>query len=628
MTQRVQISRSNDNAPPSALLPRAARCLAFLLGLFGCGAALAQQVPHPAPMSLPNNNTALKAINGAVNLRAERLGFTTPGDGGVAVYNWSPSNCVAPDDGAQVQPLGVTGCWVADFSGTRPTPVLWGAKGDGVADDTARVQAAVDAMAGKTLYVGPYRYCIGSPGIVTARPITLVGETSSNRYESAANQYGFVACVPNIDMLTFDNDGSSAASGSALVNVAFDAGAAGANASGSAVKWSNTANTSMDNVRITKACIGVDIASANTLIIDGLDVTSDGASLAPGCGGIRVGHNSTGAGTVDVRITNTHVNVAADYSLLVEDAGGLFIDKSDFLFAGNGTILRPRIADQSIIWLFANSSALSDSTCSTGLIIDTTAPSQRITGLHFNQTWTSSAGGSDGCLGPGVDIKNSGDGTVNGVHFVGHRSYANGAQGVVVGANVKNVTIDASEICANGVERANVPAHIYDGIALVANASGIALRNNRIGGDCAEISAWNGLQGIGIYLAGNNTNLTIVGNDLRGNSVGNLVAATPPVLSNVIRDNLGYDDIVVNLALQASGTTTVPMGTNIAITGPTVATENFGGMWAGRSVVMVPTEAPQNFLAAPGGICNAKTVAQYELFTAYRVPGLNCTYLK
>lgn len=573
------------------------------------------------------NNEALKMATGAVGKRLVRLGFMTPGDGGLATYNWSDVNCVLPDEGARVQPTGVTGCWVADFSSLRPNPVVWGAKGDGVTDDRAAVQAAVDAMAGKTLYVGPYRYCIGAPGIVTVRPITLVGETSSNRYETPANQYGFVACAPNINMLTFTKDATNAASGSALVNVAFDAGAAGNNTSGSAIKWVGTTNTSMDNVRVTKACIGVDIAWAHSLVMDGVNVTSDGVSLSPGCGGIRIGNESTLGDTVDIRITNTTVDVKGDWNLWVQDAGGLFIDKSDFLFAVVGTLIRPRIANQYVTWLFANSVALSDSTCSTGLVIDTTSPSQRVTGLHFNQTWTASAGnnGPAGCLGAGVGIDNHAAGTVNGIHFVGHRSYSNGAQGFVLGTGVDNVTIDNSEVCANGTEKANVPANSYDGIAVSAGAKKVALRNNRVGGDCVYAGAWNGLQAMGIFLHGDNTDLTIVGNDLRGNAVQSLAATTVPFGGNVIRDNLNVDDIILNVAAAAS--MAIPMGVNFGITGGSTTISNITGMWDGRTVVLVPTIASQTFTAG-SGVCNAKTVAQYEVVLAYKIPGVTCTYLK
>src|SRR4051794_38373664 len=74
------------------------------------------------------SNAALKLIQGSPGMRVTRAGFASPSDGGSAVYNWSQINCAAADDGAQVQPTGKVGCWIADFSGVKPTPMIWGCK--------------------------------------------------------------------------------------------------------------------------------------------------------------------------------------------------------------------------------------------------------------------------------------------------------------------------------------------------------------------------------------------------------------------------------------------------------------------------------------------------------------------
>jgi hypothetical protein len=603
--------------------------------LFICAplVASAQQVPHPAPMSLPVSNVALKAINGGINLRAARLGFTTAGDGGYAEYNWSASNCTAADDGAQVQP-SVTGCWIADFTNTEPTPKVWGAAGNGTTNDTTAVQAAVNARYRQTLYIGPYRYCIGSPGIVAIKPITIRGDTMGNRYQTpASDQYGFTSCTTNIELLKFSYDGgggSNNAAGTVLRDLFIEAGSAGANTSGAAVVWNPTHNTRMENIRINRACIGVDIQHAHSLVMDGVDISSmtgdTQVPLGAGCGGIRVGHASTLADTADVRITNTTSNVQGDYGILVEDAGGLFIGPNvDILYAVNGTILRPSFANQYISWLYANSSALSDSTCSTGLIIDTTRNDQRITGLHFNQTWTSTAGNSGGCVGAGVAVQNTGGSTVNGVHFNGHRAYTNGADGFAIKDSVSNITIDNSEICANGTVYANVPTVRYSGIAIGTSVSGVAMRGNRIGGDCVVAGVWNGLQGIGINLFGSNSNITVVGNDLRGNFLTGIAATTLPTGGNVIRDNLGDDNTVPSVA--AAATIVLPMGVNIGITGATTTISNLTGMWDGRTVNLYFANAGHTF-AIGSGICNAKTVVQFEQVVAYRMPGTGCTYIK
>lgn len=88
-------------------------------------------------------NAALREI--ALGPRVMRAGFYSAGDGGAAVYTWNTSNCAAPDNGAQVQPSNVTGCWIADFSAIPANPIVWGAKGDGTTDDSAAINAALSA---------------------------------------------------------------------------------------------------------------------------------------------------------------------------------------------------------------------------------------------------------------------------------------------------------------------------------------------------------------------------------------------------------------------------------------------------------------------------------------------------
>ncbi len=119
------------------------------------------------------SNTALKAATGAVGKRLVRLGFTSPGDGGAASYNWSDTNCTAADDGAQVQPTGVTGCWIADFDAVRANVRQWGAKGDCIADDGPAFQKAAES--GRQIFIPNGHYLV-STSIVRAGSAFFQGE--------------------------------------------------------------------------------------------------------------------------------------------------------------------------------------------------------------------------------------------------------------------------------------------------------------------------------------------------------------------------------------------------------------------------------------------------------------------
>ncbi|MGD9613842.1 MAG: hypothetical protein AB7H90_01445 [Alphaproteobacteria bacterium] len=570
-------------------------------------------------------NAALKLLRGAPGARVVRRGFAAAGDGGGAVYDWSASECTVPDDGAQVQPTAVTGCWVADFAGRTPTPKVWGAAGNGSTDDTLDVQAAITAMAGKTLHLGPYRYCIGAPGLVTYHPINIIGENPNNSHGPVGSRYGLVACDPNINMLTFTKNAQTASNGSRLSGVFFDAGAAGANSSGAAIVNDESSWVHIEHVRISKACIGIDERSSNSNKVEHSLITSDGVSLASGCGGVRVGNGTTLANTLDFRFIDNTIDARGDYGILVQDAGGMFIRGVGVLFSVNGLVIRPG-TNQHVNWLYAESSALSDSTCSTGLVISTAAASAVVTGLHFSQTWTSSAGRDEvgNCTGDGISISNSSSGLVKGIHFIGHRSYSNGRNGLYINDGVSDVTFDNGAICANSTVTADNPSALYSGAYLESGVTGVALRNNRIGASCVFSPDLEGFQAAGIFLGGNNADLMITGNDLRGNAVAALSgpAGVAEDGKNIILNNAGVDNAIDSIAGAAEITLTLaPLG---AITGSGATIEIINGMWDGREAKLYMRDGTNTFDTG-GNLCNSGTFPQYAIVTLTRVPGASCS---
>lgn len=89
------------------------------------------------------SNAELKAHPGIPGAMVFRDGFYAAGDGGDATYRWAAANCAVPDDGAQVQPSGAAGCWVADVPAEGLDVRVWGVDAVNASDSTAPLQRGV-----------------------------------------------------------------------------------------------------------------------------------------------------------------------------------------------------------------------------------------------------------------------------------------------------------------------------------------------------------------------------------------------------------------------------------------------------------------------------------------------------
>jgi hypothetical protein len=102
---------------------------------------------------MKNLNTEIEA-----NATVELLGYYSKGDGGGGTFYWDSTSIEDDNGGTIIEATGVVdGRWIRNYSGAVNVK-LFGAIGDGVADDTTAVQAALDS--GYDVFIPDGIFCV------------------------------------------------------------------------------------------------------------------------------------------------------------------------------------------------------------------------------------------------------------------------------------------------------------------------------------------------------------------------------------------------------------------------------------------------------------------------------------
>ena len=544
----------------------------------------------PPPLSGPvlvANNAALKALSGGANTPVERLGYTSAGDGGLMLYAYSGSACPlnsgSGDDGSQVRSSDGK-CWLWQPVGLIVTPQVFGCKGDGGTDDTACLQAAINARqggsAGSKLVIDQRLYRITS-GLMITQSMQIVGTqlgTGQGTWRSNTPcAAGIRVDAANIIAITI------AAAATVMDGVCID-NANVNNNSGATIGVGAVDNVTIRNSQINGGCISIDISgSGNTQNVGSL---IDHNTFIPvnnaGCVVLRVGHNSVNGSTTDLQVTRNETLGASNVVCMqIEDAGGLFVSHTGFVACRYGTYINPG-SDQYVDGCFFTGTVLGDSSANGDLLIDTAASSAIVGQIQITGSWMASA------TGPSVTIQNTGGGYIGGVHFAGDLIYPRVNQnGVnIIGGN--DITIDDSTICA--------PTNSSGTMLQITTGGSTAVRNSTIGAcDRTAAGPGNAVNTGIIYMPSAAGIVQILGNTF-------FQTATPLIYNPAgsstatIANNVGIDDITG--ATVASDTTiTAPVNPIFSISGTAVITTMKAG-WTGRQMTINPVGA---FSFATGG---------------------------
>lgn len=469
----------------------------------------------------------------------------------------------------------------------------YGAEGDGTTDDTAAIQAAIDANAGRIIFFPHGTYKVTSGLTVTDDNTTLLGEGDYNQgavidaYHLTADTITFTGCqhsgIENIHLrgrnistagyaLKFAGGGFKCFARKVRIDYTYNGifienctetrlyeitlryllGTQGILYTGTVGTGSYRAiidDLIADNpyplaVTTYKSWAPTTSFTAGDVIYQDSRIyqcTTSGTSGATGPTGTP--------GTTSFNVFSTEITdgsakwkfVSRDLSWVVQDnyAYSLVIDKAALINGSYGFYMRDTAATGSSypIWAFCQEMEC-DHTLKQNVLLD------RGEGFVGTSCWFGS------CLsGNGVLIQSTFRGEVN---ITATRiSYA-AQHGVLLQSGSVDLVLDGNMIGDNSQSSSTT----YHGVSIAANASRFSITNNRIG-DIVGVSG--NPQGYGVLISsGTSDNFIVANNNLNGNTSGAISDAstgtTKFVANNVgatTRSTVGVDssdDLIVNTA--------------------------------------------------------------------------------
>lgn len=378
----------------------------------------------------------------------------------------------------------------------------YGAKGDGIADDTAAIQSALDVGPGVVyLPAGTYNHS-GNLRIFNN------GESMVGAGAGATVLRNTSATASSIVMTDSFQKQSVTISDMTLTAATFTSGAA--------LAAVNLHRSHVERLKIQLHKYGIDYGLNNfDVFVRGLvvtDVQADGA-------GIRMVSGGNGGGLfVDDAVIDCGSS-AGSYGIDIQSGVGSFFRNIDIRLAGaDGVVVRPN-SGQTVLWMYFNN-VLGDTSGGQGFYLNPSSTGT-IYSVQLDNCWASTNSGNGVVIGSG--------GTTDGVEIVGARVMDNQFDGLLILGGV-NVSVIGGTFAGNSKSASGA----NNGIKVAASVQKFKIQDVRAGQSAGRTNS----QAYGLTVDASCNNYMVTGCDFTSNVSGGLNNASAAALNTVVANNL------------------------------------------------------------------------------------------